>query len=256
MLRHWFLLRELVVRDLQSRYVGSVLGWFWAIAQPLFQLLLFTFVFSTVMKIPLIGQRTDDFASYLFCGLVVWIAVQEGITRSSTALTDNADLVKKMSFPPEILVLASVLGGFVNGSIATLVFVVVLALLGDLGVGGLPTFLLAIPLQLALSLGLGFFLCSLHTLFRDTAQVVTMFMTGWFYVTPIVYPLSMVPEPYAFWIGWNPLTVLVEMYRQAILGTSVEWIDGTWRLVITAGLLLVLGLVLFRRMRYTFADEL
>ena len=256
MLRHWFLLEELVRRDLQSRYVGSMLGWLWAIAQPLFQLLLFTFVFSTVMKIPLVGERTDNFASYLFCGLVVWIAVQEGITRASTALTDNADLVKKMSFPPEILVLAAVASGFVSGTIALVVFGVVLALLGDLGIGGLPTLALAIPLQLALTLGLGFFLCCLHTLFRDTAQVVTMFMTGWFYVTPIVYPLSMVPEPYATWIAWNPLTVIVEMYRQAILGTSVEWVDGTGRLLALSLVFLGLGGVMFRRLRYTFVDEL
>ena len=256
MFRHWFLLKELIKRDLQSRYVGSVLGWLWAIVQPLFQLFLFYFVFSTVLKISLVGERTDNFAAFLFCGLVVWIAVQEGIVRSSTALTDNATLVKKMSFPPEILVITMVVGGVINGGIATLVFAVVLAISGELGTAGLPMLLVALPLQIAMTLGLGLVLCTLHTLFRDTAQIVTMVMTGWFYFTPIVYPLGLVPEPYSVWIGWNPMTVLVSLYRQALLADELAWVPATGRLAVIAIAMLILGAWMFRRLRYTFVDEL
>ncbi|MCG8457873.1 MAG: ABC transporter permease [Holophagales bacterium] len=256
MFRHWFLLKELIKRDLQSRYVGSVLGWLWAIVQPLFQLFLFYFVFSTVLKISLVGERTDNFAAFLFCGLVVWIAVQEGIVRSSTALTDNATLVKKMSFPPEILVITMVVGGVINGGIATLVFAVVLAISGELGTAGLPVLLVALPLQIAMTLGLGLVLCTLHTLFRDTAQIVTMAMTGWFYFTPIVYPLGLVPEPYSDWIEWNPMTVLVSLYRQALLADELEWVPATGRLAVIAIAMLILGAWMFRRLRYTFVDEL
>src|SRR5215467_11379246 len=103
--RYFFLLRELVKRDFQGRYAGSVLGFVWSFVQPLWMLLLFTFVFSTVMQVRLVGTRTQHFSVFLFSGLLPWLAVQEGVMRSSTAVTDNASLVKKLRFPAEILIL-------------------------------------------------------------------------------------------------------------------------------------------------------
>src|SRR4051794_26449923 len=93
---HFFLLKELVKRDFQGRYAGSALGLVWSFLQPLWMLLLFTFVFSTVMKISLAGARTGHFAIFLFSGLLPWMALQEGVMRSSTAITDNSSLVKKL----------------------------------------------------------------------------------------------------------------------------------------------------------------
>src|SRR3954468_22408286 len=90
---HLFLLKELVKRDFQGRYAGSVLGLVWSFLQPLWMLLLFTFVFSTVMKIPLVGVRTSHFSIFLFCGLLPWMAVQEGVLRSASAIIDNSSLV-------------------------------------------------------------------------------------------------------------------------------------------------------------------
>ena len=115
---HLFLLKELVRRDFQGRYAGSALGLVWSFVQPLWMLLLFTFVFSTVMKIPLAGARTGSFAIFLFCGLLPWMALQEGVLRSSTAITDNSSLVKKLRFPAEILVLAVVLAALLHEAIA------------------------------------------------------------------------------------------------------------------------------------------
>src|SRR5512134_557450 len=91
-----FLLSELVRRDFQARYAGSALGFLWSFAQPLWQLLLFTFVFAGILRVELAGERTDSFALFLFCGLLPFMAVSEGITRAATAITDNATLVKKL----------------------------------------------------------------------------------------------------------------------------------------------------------------
>ena len=118
MRHHLFLLRELVKRDFQGRYAGSALGLVWSFLQPLWMLLLFTFVFSTVMKISLAGARTGHFAVFLFSGLLPWMAVQEGVSRASTAVTDNSNLVKKLSFPAEILVLADDHHHLFQGSIS------------------------------------------------------------------------------------------------------------------------------------------
>jgi ABC-type polysaccharide/polyol phosphate export permease len=254
---HYFLLRELVKRDFQGRYAGSLLGFVWSFLQPLWLLLLFTFVFSTVMKVsPGVGTRTESFAAFLFCGLLPWMALQEGISRSSTAITDNSGLVKKLRFPAEILVLAVVVAALIFEAIAGAVFLVLLAVTGELHGGGLPVLLVAVPLQLALTLGLGLLLGAVHVFFRDTAQVLGLLFTGWFYLTPIVYPMAYVPERLQAWVRLNPLTALVELYRQALLGDRPALVPGTGALAVTAAVLLCAGLWLFNRLKPAFADEI
>jgi ABC-type polysaccharide/polyol phosphate export permease len=253
---HLFLLRELVRRDFQSRYAGSALGLAWSLVQPLWTLLLLTFVFSTVMKISPVGSRTGHFAIFLFCGLLPWMALQEGVLRASTSITDNSSLVKKLRFPSEILVLSVVLSALLHEAIAGAIFLGVLAVLGELRWGGLPLLLLAVPLQIALTVGLGLLLGTLHVFFRDVAQVLGMILMGWFYLTPIVYPASLVPERFQAWIELNPLTALVGLYRQALLEGEVSWVPGTVSLMLTAAVLLSIGLWIFASLKPAFVDEI
>jgi len=253
---HLFLLRELIRRDFQGRYAGSALGLVWSFVQPLWMLLLFSFVFSTVMKVPLTGSRTGSFGVFLFCGLLPWMALQEGVMRSSTAITDNSSLVKKLRFPAEILVVAVVLAALLHEAIAAAIFLGVLGFLGELTWSGLPLLLLAVPLQIALTLGLGLLLGSVHVFFRDTAQVLGMVFTGWFYLTPIVYPAALVPERWRGWIELNPLTPLVGLYRQAFLGGGLALVPGTGALALVAAVLLSAGFLLFRRLKTAFVDEI
>jgi lipopolysaccharide transport system permease protein len=253
---HFFLLKELIRRDFQGRYAGSALGLVWSFVQPLWMLLLFSFVFSTVMKVSLAGSRTGSFGVFLFCGLLPWMALQEGVMRASTAITDNSSLVKKLRFPAEILVVAVVLAALLHEAIAAAIFLGVLAFLGDLTWAGLPLLLLAVPLQIALTLGLGLLLGSVHVFFRDTAQVLGMVFTGWFYLTPIVYPAALVPERWRGWIELNPLTPLVGLYRQAFLGGRVALVPGTGALALAAAVLLSAGFLLFRRLKAAFVDEI
>ena len=256
MRQNLFLLRELVRRDFQGRYAGSALGFVWSFVQPLWLLLLFTFVFSTVMKISPAGTRTDSFAVFLFSGLLPWMALHEGVLRSATAITDNASLVKKLRFPSEILVLAVVVAALLHEAIAAAVFLGVLAVSGDLAWRGLPLLLLAVPLQVALTLGLGLLLASVHVFFRDTAQVLGLVFTGWFYLTPIVYPMAYVPEAFHRAIELNPLTPLVGLYRQALLGGEPAPVPGTGVLVVAVAVLLSAGFWLFGRLKPAFVDEI
>ncbi len=256
MRHHLFLLRELVKRDFQGRYAGSALGLVWSFIQPLWMLLLFTFVFSTVMRISLAGARTGHFAIFLFSGLLPWMAVQEGVSRASTAITDNSSLVKKLRFPAEILVLAVVLAALLHEAIAALIFLGVLGFLGELTWGGLPLLLVALPLQVALTLGLGLLLGAVNVFFRDIAQVLGMVFTGWFYLTPIVYPAAAVPARFRGWIELNPLTALVELYRQSFLGGAPALVPGTGALALAAAVLLCCGFLLFSRLKAAFVDEI
>ncbi|MEM6793616.1 MAG: ABC transporter permease [Acidobacteriota bacterium] len=257
MWRYLFLLREFVRRDFDSRYAGSALGFVWSLVQPAWQLLLFYFVFATVMRIPLIGERTDNFAIFLFCGLLPWLAVHEGVLRSTTAITDNANLVKKIHFPAEILVLTAVLGAVIHQLIASALFVVALAVLGELALEGLPWLALALPMQIALTTGLGLLTATANTFFRDVSQLLGLILTGWFYVTPIVYPLSLPDPSLRPWLELNPLTALVGLYRSAFLGGAPSSSPtGFWSLTILTALALPLGILFFRKLKPRFADEL
>lgn len=253
---HLFLLRELVKRDFKGRYAGSVLGFFWSFVQPLWLLLLFSFVFATVMRISPVGERTDNFGVFLFCGLLPWMALQEAVMRGSTAITDNSELVKKLRFPSQILVLAVALAALLHELIALFVFLVVLVLLGEPPGAALPLLLVAVPLQLGVTVGLGLLLAACHVFFRDTAQILGMVLNGWFYLTPIVYPLALVPDDFRPMIELNPLTPLVELYRQSLLGSEIVLPSGFPALVVFSVVLLSLGLWSFARLKPAFVDEI
>ena len=255
-MKHLFLLRELVKRDFQGRYAGSILGFLWSFIQPLWMLVLFSFVFGTVMRIAPTGVRTDNFGIFLFAGLLPWMAIQEGVQRGATAVTDNAALVGKLRFPMTILVLTTVLAALLHEGIALGIFVVVLAALGDLTPASLPWLLAVLPLQFALTLGLALLLSAVNVFFRDVTQILGMVLTGWFYFTPIVYPITLVPPAYAPWLEANPLTPLVGFYRRALLGGDGGGASGLVLLALVAALVLILGLAVFRRLSPAFVDEI
>jgi ABC-type polysaccharide/polyol phosphate export permease len=254
--RYFFLLRELVKRDFQGRYAGSVLGFVWSLVQPVWLIVLYTFVFSTVMKIVPVGTQTSHFSIFLFGGLLPWTALQEGVLRSATAITDNAGLVKKLRFPSEILILAVVLAALVHEAIAAVIFTAALLWVGEFSWGGLPLLLVALPLQVGLTLGLGLLVASLHVFFRDTAQILGMVFNVWFYLTPIVYPLALVPSRYRTWLELNPLTALVGLYRQAFLGGELAPVPGALSLALVVAVLTSLGFWLFGRLKPAFVDEI
>lgn len=258
MLRHsLFLLGEFTRRDFKGRYAGSVMGFLWSFVQPLWMLALFTFLFSTVMKVsPGIGERTDHFAIFLFCGLLPWMAVHEGIIRATTAITENAALVKKMSFPSGLLVWAVVLAALLHEAIALVLFLFVLGIMGQLSLTGLWILAVAIPLQIGLTAGLGFLAAAVNVFFRDTAQINSLLLQGWFYLTPIVYPLSLVPDRFEKYLALNPLTPLVTLYREALLGGTMPPIATLTPLVIAAVIALIFGTWVFHRLKPVFADEI
>lgn len=251
-----FLLREMVRRDFQGRYAGSTLGFFWSFVQPLWQLLLFTFVFSIIIRVPSDARwPAVGFAASLFAGLLPWIALNEGVVRSVTAITDNANLVKKLSFPTEMLVLSVVIAALLHEAIAAIVFTAVLIGSYTLAPGGLPLLLIAVPLQLTLTLGLGLLTAAAHVFFRDLGQILGIAFTTWFYVTPIIYPMQLIPEPWRHWISWNPLTPLVDLYRQAFFGGQLTIPEGTGLLAVASALFAGAGLWLFAWLKPFFADE-
>ncbi len=248
-----FLLKEMVVRDVRSRYAGSGLGLVWAFAHPILWMLLYTAVFSLVLRVP-VEAGYASFPEFLMAGLLPWMAIQEGISRSASVLVDNAAMVKKTVFPVETLVLSVVLAAVVNEVIALTIFAVYLAVIGHLSLAWLLLALPALVLQILMTFGIGCIAATLTAFVRDTAHAVGIALTVVFYATPIVYPVSLVPEKLRPIIEANPVAHLVDLFRRAFtLHAAPAPASIAYLTVFCAGMAL-LGAALFARARPHFAD--
>jgi ABC-type polysaccharide/polyol phosphate export permease len=255
--RHYHLTLILVLRDIKSRYVGSAMGFFWAVINPLILLCVFTFVFSTIFKQRVGVGGEENFFLFMFCGLWPWFAFSEGVSRSSYAIIENAHIIKKVVFPSEILVIATVLSSFVQQVIGFLLFFALLLVMGQLRN---PLYLLLLPavfvLQLAFSVGLGWLLSSLTVFVRDVAQVTSACLLVWLYMTPIFYTANLVPPAFRFLLVANPMHHLLSIYRSLILGGHLPDLAGVLYVGLIATGALWLGSRVFGHLKATFADLL
>lgn len=247
----------LVRRDLRARYAGSALGMVWTLLYPLLLLLVYLFVFSVILQVKFTTEGgSGTFALYLLAGLLPWLGFQEGVTKAATSIIDNAGLVKAMRFPAVVLVAGSVLASSVTFFLSLGVLLGALLVTGRLSWLTLPFLPLLICLQAALALGLGLITASCQTLLRDTLPVLQMVFMVWFYLTPIIYPLSYVPARFASLLAWNPLTSLVTAYRAVLLEGKVPSVLDLWPSCVWMVVLLFLGRLLFSRVEPGFADVL
>jgi lipopolysaccharide transport system permease protein len=251
------LIRNFVVRDLRSRYVGSFMGFFWSVIHPVVLLVSYTFVFSVIFgQRPLPDSGTTSFPLFLFCSILPWLFFQDTLQRSSTAIIDNSNLVTKTLFPTEILPLTVLLAGVVNHVIG---FAILLGIL-VVTLGKVSIYILLVPVYflclMLFTLGLSWFVSSLNVFVRDTSQVLSVLLTFWFWFTPIFYSPERFPKKMAFLLKWNPLAHVVTGYRDCLLRMRMP---DLWLLALLgAGSLLVFaaGGVFFRHMKREFVDVL
>jgi len=248
-----FLLKEMVVRDVRARYAGSGLGLLWAFANPVLWMLLYTAVFSLVLRVP-VETGYASFPEFLMAGLLPWMAIQEGISRSSSVIVDNAAMVKKTVFPVETLVLSVVLAAVVNEVIALAIFAVYLGALGHLSVAWLTLLVPALALQILMTFGLGCIVATLTAFVRDTVHAVGIALTVGFYATPIVYPASLVPARLRPLIQANPVAALVDLFRRAFTLHAAPAPASLVYLTVFCLAVALLGAGLFARARPHFAD--
>lgn len=248
-----FLLKEMVVRDIRSRYAGSGLGLVWAVLHPILWMALYTFVFSIILRVP-VEKGFATFPEFLMAGLLPWMAVQEAIFRSASVLTDNAVVVKKAVFPLETLVLSVVFAAVVNQLVAFLVFGVYVFFIGHLSAVWLLLLIPALAMQILMTYGIGCFAATVTAFVRDAGQAIGILLTVVFFSTPIVYPASLVPLRFRTLIDANPVAHLVSLYRAAFTLHALP--DGGSILYLAAFSLVtaVLGGLLFLRARPHFAD--
>lgn len=245
------LLYFLVWRDIKVRYKQTVLGVAWAVLQPLLTMAVFTVFFGVLGRISSEGL---PYPIFFYSALVPWTYFNSCLRRSSDSLVGSASLVSKIYFPRLILPLASVLSSLVDFGFAFVVLLVLMFfyhMVPTWAILLLPVYLL---LALITALGAGLWLSALNVRYRDFAFVVPFLIQIWFFVTPVIYPSSLVPEPWHTWYGLNPMVGVVEGFRQALLSTSSSPGPLVWVSVLVSVVLLVSGAYFFRRMEHTFAD--
>lgn len=255
------LLRTLVRRDLEARYKGSILGNLWPLLNQLSQLLIYTYVFSIVLKVKLSLQSLPEnnftFGLWLFAGLLPWIAFTGGLMQSANSVVAQPNLVKKVVFPLALLPLVPILSTFIESSFGLMALIFFVALSSHT----LHTTLALLPLvwltQLLLTIGLGYLTAGLTVFLRDIPQTLGVILNIWLYLTPIIYPASAIPEKWRSLVFWlNPMTAIAEVYRDLILvGEVKHW--GEWGVasIVSSGLFCV-GLIVYKRLRPAFADVL
>lgn len=262
MLRNLWAHRELIIqftrREVASRYRGSYLGVVWSFVTPLLMLAIYTFVFSVIFKARWGNTLSDTsqagFALTLFTGLIAFGVFSESVTRAPGLIVGNSNYVKKVVFPLEILPV-TVLGSSVINSLFSLTILLVAALLFQ---GYLPWTLVLLPLMylplILLCLGLIWFLASLGVFIRDVGQFIGVAVQVLFFMTPIFYPISAIPDRLQFILYLNPLTFIVNHFRRVILwGQLPDW--GEFLLVTALTFLVcMLGYVWFMKSKKTFAD--
>jgi lipopolysaccharide transport system permease protein len=246
---------------LEAKYKGSVLGNLWPLINQLSQLLIYTYVFSIVLRVKLSLRGLPDnnitFGLWLFAGLLPWIALTSGLFPASGSVVAQPNLVKKVVFPLTLLPLVPILSAFIESALGMMALIILVAIASQT----LHPTLALLPLvwipQLLLTAGLGYLTAGFTVFVRDIPQTLAVLLNLWFYMTPIVYPASVIPEAWRAWIFWlNPLAAIAEVYRDIVLVGEIRH-AGEWAVAsaISLGLFLI-GLKCYQKLRPAFADVL
>lgn len=249
------LIISLTKRELAARYRGSVLGFAWALLTPVVMIAIFTFIFAGIFKAKFGASSSQwDYALYLFCGLLPWNAFQESLQLSSNTIVAHANLVKRVVFPLETLPVSQTLAAVANQMFGTAALIIAAILLRrELHATTLFLPLLVIP-QLIATLGAAWLIASLGVFVRDIVQGISLLLMAWMYLTPIIYPESLVPERYRGVVNLNPFTPLVRNYRRILLeGSMPDW-PGLGYFTAFAIASFLFGYWWFARTRKNFAD--
>ncbi len=249
------LILSLTRRELLARYKGSALGVIWALLTPIVTIAIFTFIFAGIFGARFgVSSSPWDYAVHLFCGLLPWTMFQESVLQSSTTIVSHANLVKRVVFPLETLPIAQTLSSLGNqlfGTVALLIAILLIRQQFPISIFWLPVLL--IP-QLLFTLGVAWLIASLGVFLRDIAQGINLVMMAWMFLTPIIYPESIIPERYRLFVNLNPFTPLIRSYRRVLIeGTAPDW-SGLAYFTAFALVSFFFGYWWFARTRKNFAD--
>ncbi|PKL18911.1 MAG: ABC transporter permease [Spirochaetae bacterium HGW-Spirochaetae-5] len=254
--RYRDLIKMFIIRDFVTFYKQTILGPLWFIIQPLFTALMFTFIFGTVAKI-----STDGIPPMLFymAGIVNWAYFSESLTKTSDTFIANAGVFGKVYFPrltvPASVVIATMIRYIIQFGIFLVVYFIFMLKGYDLKPNWMVLLTPVLLLYMAImSFGFGIWISSLTTKYRDLRFALPFFVQLWMYATPVVYPLSLIPEKYKFFIILNPIVPVMEIFRMGYLGAGTVDVN---QILISIGItffILITGIIIFNRIEKTFMD--
>lgn len=250
--------RELLLifawRDIKVRYKQTVLGIAWAMFQPLFTMIIFTVFFGNLAKIP---SDNIPYPIFVYSGLLFWTYFSSSLTNASNCMIENESIIKKIYFPRLLLSIGATVTPIIDFCFAFLVFLGLMTMFKFV-----PNFvgLLVVPILLLISMvaasGLGLFLASINVKYRDVRYILPFFIQILMFVTPVIYPVSIVPQAYKWIIYLNPMSGIINTARTAILGNGIiDWFS-LFISAIVAVVLFIFGIIFFRKTERFFADIL
>jgi lipopolysaccharide transport system permease protein len=255
--RYRGLIQSLVARELKARYRGSVLGFFWSFVNPLLLLLVYTFVFSTVL--PNKNASAEPYSLFLFCGILPWTWFSSSLMESSGVLISGGNLIKKVLFPAEVLPIVTVIANMVHFLFGLPILALFLMFASDHNAPGLTElawFPVVVLVQLILTTGFALVLSALTVHFRDIRDILSNILTVWFFVTPVIYPWYDAPVGTREFLSFNPVTHIVVSYQEILF---FEGPFGHRNLLLLLGVMSIgfffFGYFVFDRLRDTFAEE-
>ncbi len=254
--QHRELLGAFVQTELKRKYVGSALGFMWSVMNPILELVTYTFVFNV-----LIGVRyhpaggTTQYALFLFCGMVTWMAFADGLTAATRAITDQGHLIKKVRFPISVLPAQVVLSAVFNQGIRLAILAFGAIIFGE----GLSAHFLLAPvfvlIQAIFTLGLAYVLATVSVYFRDTVHWISPALLLWMFITPIFYPPSVYPKRLELILQLNPMAHIVGVYQELILNHRLPHLNSMMVVCVCASLTVVVGCSVFNHHRKRFSDQ-
>jgi len=250
------LIYQMVRRDFEQRFVGSAAGWLWTLIHPLVLLVSWVFVFQFCLKVPPPPGAGDSYTLFLFCGYLPWMLFQETVQRSANSLVEQSNLITKTVFPAEIIPVTLFLSSLASHGCALLVAVAMVRWM----TGHFSVLILLLPLYTVLlglfAVGIGWLAASLQVFLRDTAQLVVVLLTGWFWLTPIFIDESYFPPPARFLVKYNPLALVVKGYRQRLMTYELPQPQDLLTLAAVSLAVFFIGGMFFRHLKRGFADVL
>lgn len=251
------ILFQMVVRELKGRFAGSMGGILWHFIHPLLMLIIFLFVFVYIFNVRIGTTDNTTLSSiYLMSGLFPWIIMAEGLSRGTSSLIENANLIQKTFFPTEILTAKAVITPFLSYGIA----IILLSLYTVVFLNNSMVVLLILPLvlllQMLFTLGIAFLTATISVFFRDIMQIVQVAISFWIYLTPILYPIEMLPSWARLAMYINPLYPLISIY-QSLLVNGV--FTNLYILALTLAWsfsFFIIGAFFFNKLKYEFTDWL
>lgn len=252
MITHYFeLVAELSLREIKSRYKQSVLGYAWVMLNPFFQMLVMAFVFSQILRFPTIGI---PYTIFLYAGLLPWNLFAGSLTSSTNALVSNASLLTKIYFPREIFIISTTIAKIVDFFLASTIFVIFMVIYQQPITWHVLWFIPIFLIQQLFTYGLSLILASLNLFYRDIQYILTLIVMVWMYLTPVIYPTEIFPEQYKWIFQLNPMAVIINAYRQTILGGGMPNLVSLGIALAVSLVITLIGIKIFRKLEGVFAD--